>query len=450
MSETQGTIILADDEAPMRESAAQWLSLAGFRVLACASAPEALGRLETDFPGILITDVRMPGTDGLELLRQCREHDPDLPVVLMTGHGDVAMAVEAMRAGAYDFLEKPFAPETMIDIVRRALEKRALILENRVLKARLRQKSGMESRLLGQSAAMIELRETIADLAGTGVNVLVTGETGTGKEQVARCLHLAGKRAAHPFVALNCAAMPESVFESELFGFEAGAFTGAVKRRIGKLEYAHHGTLFLDEIESMPLNLQVKLLRVLQERMVERIGSNASIPVDFRVVAATKVDLLEASRSGAFREDLYYRLNVAEIRLPPLRDRREDIPLLFEHFCQAASLAFEREAPLPGPADLNTLMSHNWPGNVRELKNVAERFVIGQGRRPASEFLAHGAPEPDRSFTAQVAVFEKILLEQELARQGGDIGRVMSALKLPRRTLNEKMRRYGLRRRDYL
>ena len=449
MNETVSTILLTDDEAAMREACAQWLTLAGFTVVPCASASAALERLGCDFPGILVTDVRMPEVDGLELLARCRKRDPDLPVVMMTGHGDVAMAVQAMRAGAYDFLEKPFPPETMIDIVRRALEKRALVLENRRLRARLGQQAGMEGLLLGRSPAMAELRETIAELADTSVNVLVRGETGAGKEQVARCLHLAGRRAAKPLVALNCGALPESLFEGELFGSEAGAFTGAVKRRIGKLEHADGGTLFLDEIESMPLSLQVKLLRVLQERSIERLGGNQLIPVDFRTVAATKVDLLAASRAGTFREDLYYRLNVAEILIPPLRERREDIPLLFTHFCQGAAAAFEREAPLPGAEDLAALLAHDWPGNVRELKNVAERFVLGQGRRPLAQLLAQAPAPAERSFAAQVAAFERVLLEQELARHHGAIAPVMAALQLPQRTLNEKLRRYGLRRQDY-
>lgn len=449
MTEPQGIIIFTDDEESVRIAGEQWLSLAGFEVRPCASAEQALEQLGPDFPGILVTDVRMPRMDGLALLRLCRQQDPDLPVVLMTGHGDVAMAVQAMRDGAYDFLEKPFAPETMVEVVRRALEKRALVMENRLLRSRLRQSSEVETLLLGQSRAMSELRETIAELADTNANVLILGETGAGKEQVARCLHLGGKRGAHPLVALNCAAMPESIFESELFGHEAGAFTGAVKRRIGKLEHAHRGSLFLDEIESMPLSLQVKLLRVLQERVVERLGSNELTSVDFRVIAATKADLLEESRQGRFREDLYYRLNVAQIRIPPLRERREDIPLLFAHFSQLAAVSFEREAPGASRDDLHALMAHSWPGNVRELKNIAERFVLGGGKRPLLQLLSPGATGSECSFGAQMDAFERTLLEQELARHQGDIQAVLEALQMPRRTLNEKMRKFGLCRRHF-
>ncbi len=446
---TLGTIIFTDDEMAMRVAGQQWLTLAGFTVLTCESAEQALRHLRPDFPGIVVTDVRMPRMDGLTLLRKSLEEDPDLPVVLMTGHGDVAMAVQAMRDGAYDFLEKPFPPETLVDIVRRALEKRALVLENRSLRDRLKKKSGMETLLLGQSPVMVELRDLIADLADTAANVLILGETGVGKEQVARSLHSTGRRAGQPLVAINCAAMPETLFESELFGYEPGAFTGAGKRRIGKFEHAHRGTLFLDEIESMPLNLQVKLLRVLQERTVERLGSNTPIPVDFRLVAATKTDLLEACRRGIFREDLYYRLNVAEIFIPPLRKRREDIPLLFEHFTQVSAVAYEREAPDLGREDLQSLLAYPWPGNVRELKNTAERYVLGCGRRSLAKLLSPSAAPPEQSFGDQVDAFERSLLVQELARQRGDIQAVLAALKLPRRTLNEKMRRFGITRKDF-
>ncbi len=298
--------------------------------------------------------------------------------------------------------------------------------------------------------------ERVRALARTGarsdLNVIILGETGTGKELVARMIHDLSERADKPLVVVNCAAIPDELFESELFGHEPGAFTSAAKRRIGKLEHAHQGTLFLDEIESMPLNLQVKLLRVLQEKVVERLGSNELIPVDFRVVAATKTDLQAASQQGTFRDDLYYRLNVAEIHIPPLRDRREDIPLLFEHFCNLASISFQREAPRPSREDLQALMAHPWPGNVRELKNIAERFLIGgaERKRPLAEILRQSTHPPQRSFAAQVDAFEKCMLEQELARCRGNIKTVLKALGMPRRTLNEKMRKYGLNRKAYL
>lgn len=393
---------------------------------------------------MILSDVRMPGISGLELLKQVQQRDPDLPVILLTGHGDVPMAVEAMRDGAYDFLEKPFSPETLLSSLRRALDKRSLVLENRRLHEQADTREKIDSTLLGVSRALQTLRRQVVDLAALPVNVLIRGETGSGKELVARCLHDFGPRADKPFVALNCAAIPEQLFEAELFGHESGAFTGAQGKRIGKLEYADGGTLFLDEIESMPLAQQVKLLRVLQEQKLERLGSNQSIAVDLRIIAATKPDLLDEARAGRFREDLSYRLNVAQLRLPPLRDRREDIPLLYEHFAHAAAERLGRDvAPLSG-AQLSRLLSHDWPGNVRELANVAERQVLGLGE-PEPEAI-----DPGQSLAAQQEAFEAQCLRAALTRHKGDIKAVLNELQLPRRTFNEKMQRHGLAREMFL
>ena len=288
------------------------------------------------------------------------------------------------------------------------------------------------------------IRDRVLELAALPVNVLIRGETGSGKELIARCLHDFGPRAGKPFVALNCAAIPEQLFEAELFGHESGAFTGAQGKRIGKLEYADGGTLFLDEIESMPLAQQVKLLRVLQEQKLERLGSNQSIKVDLRIIAATKPDLLDEARAGRFREDLAYRLTVAELRLPPLRERREDIPLLYEHFAQNAGERLGRSvAPLSG-AQLSRLLSHDWPGNVRELANAAERQVLGLGE-PEPDAI-----EPGQSLAAQQEAFEAQCLRAALSRHKGDIKAVLNELQLPRRTLNEKMQRHGLTREQFL
>ncbi|MBC3208027.1 sigma-54-dependent Fis family transcriptional regulator [Pseudomonas sp. SWRI111] len=433
------SVMVVDDESSIRSAVEQWLSLSGFAVQLFSRAEECLAALPAHFPGVILSDVRMPGMGGLELLAQVQRRDADLPLILLTGHGDVPMAVAAMRDGAYDFLEKPFSPETLLGSLRRALEKRRLVLENRALHEQADNRARLDATLLGVSRGLQTLRRQVLDLAALPVNVLIRGETGSGKELVARCLHDFGPRADKPFVALNCAAIPEQLFEAELFGHESGAFTGASGKRIGKLEYADGGTLFLDEIESMPLAQQVKLLRVLQEQKLERLGSNQSIRVDLRIVAATKPDLLDEARAGRFREDLAYRLNVAELRLPPLRERREDIPLLFENFAQSAAQRLGRTFPPLTGAQLSHLLSHDWPGNVRELANVAERQVLG---------LDEPAPgiDPGQSLAAQQEAFEAQCLRSALTRHKGDVKAVLEELQLPRRTFNEKMQRHGLSR----
>ncbi|MFS2161091.1 sigma-54-dependent transcriptional regulator [Pseudomonas sp. Pseusp122] len=434
------SVIVVDDEAPIREAVEQWLSLSGFDVQVFSRAEDCLAQLPEHFPGVILSDVRMPGMSGLELLARVQARDADLPLILLTGHGDVPMAVEAMRDGAYDFLEKPFSPETLIINLRRALEKRRLVLENRRLHEQADTRTQLEATLLGVSPPLQALRRQVLDLSQLPVNVLIRGETGSGKELVARCLHDMGPRAGKPFVALNCAAIPEQLFEAELFGHESGAFTGAQGRRIGKLEYASGGTLFLDEIESMPLAQQVKLLRVLQDQRLERLGSNQSLTVDLRIIAATKPDLLEEARAGRFREDLAYRLNVAELRLPPLRERREDIPLLFSHFARTAAERLGRPVPELSGQQLAQLLGSDWPGNVRELANAAERQILGLG--PPSADL----PQAGQSLAAQQEAFEAHCLRSALSRHKGDIKAVLNELQLPRRTLNEKMQRHGLLR----
>jgi two-component system C4-dicarboxylate transport response regulator DctD len=439
-----GQVIVVDDEAAIREAVQQWLELSGFRVRSCASAEQALSLIDRDFPGVVISDVRMPGTNGLQLLDKVLELDRDLPVIMVTGHGDVPMAVHALRQGAYDFIEKPFTPERLLESVRRALDKRRLVCENRKLRQQFAFKDHIEAQLLGVSRPMENLRRQILELAGTSVNILIRGDTGSGKERVARCLHDFSARVAKPFVALNCAAIPESIFESELFGHESGAFTGAQGKRVGRIEHADGGTLFLDEVESLPLAQQVKLLRVLQEKTLERLGSNRSIQVDLRVISAAKPDLLDEVRGGRFREDLFYRLNVATVQIPPLRERREDIPLLFDHFAHEAALRHNREAPPLAPGDLARLLGHDWPGNVRELINAAERHALGLSTPGET------AEVGDRqSLAEQMEAFEAQCLHNALLRCQGNIAQAMTLLQLPRRTLNEKMQRHGLQRSSY-
>jgi DNA-binding NtrC family response regulator len=439
VSEPLSVLVIEDDPA-VRLGCMQALELEGIPVSGVASAEEAQTLIHPGFAGIVVSDVRLPGSSGMELLRLLRKNDPALPVLLITGHGEVTMAVQAMKDGAYDFIEKPFSPERLIDAARRALEQRRLHLEVAELRARLQTRIALEARLIGRSPAIERLREMVADLADTSASILIHGETGTGKELVARCLHEASHRHGDPFVALNCGGLSESLFESEVFGHEAHAFTGANKRRIGKIEFANNGTLFFDEIESMPMPQQVKLLRVLQERTVERLGSNTPIPVNCRILAATKSDLKAMGDSGSFRSDLYYRLNVVTLELPPLRERREDIPLLFEHFLLQAAARYNRTAPVLEPDEQALLLRHDWPGNVRELRNVAERFALGI-RQP----LLPEVPASDTlSLARSVEDFERILIAEAMRRHDGNLSRASEALKIAKTTLFDKIRKYQL------
>ncbi|QNH07221.1 two-component response regulator AauR [Ectopseudomonas composti] len=434
------TVLIVEDDPHVLLGCQQALALEEIHSIGVSSAEEALAQVDADFAGIVVSDIRLPGIDGLELLTRLKQRDPSLPVVLITGHGDIGMAVSAMRDGAYDFMEKPFSPERLVDVARRALEQRSLAREVSALRRQLAGRQALEQRIIGRSPAMQQLRELIANVADTNANVLIEGETGTGKELIARCLHDFSRRQNKQFVALNCGGLPESLFESEIFGHEAHAFTGAGKRRIGKIEHADGGSLFLDEIESMPLGLQIKLLRVLQEHSLERLGSNQSIRVDCRVIAATKSDLDELGKRGEFRSDLYYRLNVVTLELPPLRERREDIALLFEHFLQLAALRFDRGVPELDRHTLAALMAHDWPGNVRELRNVAERFALGLPVFKKSGLADSNGP----GFNEAVEAFERNLLAGALERHDGNLSQAAQALGLAKTTLFDKVKKYGL------
>ncbi|MEP3430020.1 MAG: sigma-54 dependent transcriptional regulator [Roseibium sp.] len=438
------TVLLIDDEEDLRRSLSQGLELSGQDVYATGSPDDALERISREFYGVLVTDIRMPGTDGFAVMKRAFEIDPAMPVVLITGHGDVPLAVEAMRAGAYDFMEKPFSVSRLASVVERALDKRRLVLENRKLREELADRTGLESRLVGRTPAMELLRKNVSALAATDADVLILGETGSGKEVVSRALHDEGPRKDKPFVALNCGALPAEIIESELFGHEKGAFTGASGQRIGKLEHAHGGTVFLDEIESMPLELQVKLLRVIETRTIERLGSNKSIELDVRFIAATKENLEAAGKEGRFRLDLFYRLNVVNVEIPSLRDRLEDIPLLFRHLAVEARARYRREIPDIMDGYLADLMTRDWPGNVRELRNIADRFVLGLEQA--------GQPESDQGSTLfeQVASYEKALISAELKRNEGAIKPTYETLGLSRKALYEKMRKYGLEKENMM
>ncbi len=448
-----GKVIFVDDEHYVRQSRRQTLELAKFEVTTLSNGEDALHMLDAHWPGILVTDIKMPGMNGLELLERVVHLDKDIPVVLLTGHGDIPMAVKAMQLGAYDFIEKPCPTEQFLEIVRRAMEKREPVMENRKLKQELASNRNRETKILGRCEAVERLNHIIRNVAESDADVLVLGETGTGKELVASTLHQQSRRRDRPFVPLNCGALPPTLIESELFGHEAGAFTDASRRRIGKFEHAHGGTIFLDEIESMPLDMQVRLLRVLQERVIERLGSNQPINVDIRIIAATKVDLKEASARGEFREDLYYRLNVVNLQLPPLRQRKEDIPLLFQHFVDEATRRYNYDPPTIPRAFMQELMDRAWEGNIRELKNEAERFVLGLASNPVDN---SGKPHSSKTIdngsgnlNDLVRVFEKTAIERELKRQSGDIKKTYLALGIPRQTLYDKMNKYGLKRSQF-
>ncbi|MFZ6710763.1 sigma-54-dependent transcriptional regulator [Undibacterium sp. TC9W] len=439
---TQMLAILIEDEQAVRLATTQTLELGGFEVQACASAELADAYIKAGYAGIIVTDVRLPGKSGLDVLEKVRGIDAELPVIIITGHGDVSMAVEAMRHGAYDFLEKPFAAERLLDACLRAQEKRRLVMENRKLKLSWLNHAATPD-LIGQSPQIEKVRKFIQSIGPTQVDVLINGATGSGKEVVARQLHLASGCKGE-FVAINCGALPESVFESEIFGHEAGAFTSAQKRRIGKLEYAQGGTVFLDEIESMPLNLQIKLLRVLQERSLERLGGNQLIALDCRIIAATKMDLLKLSAQGQFREDLYYRLSVVTMHLPRLNERREDIPLLLSYFVQRAALRYQKQAPLLSPIHMQQWMQADWQGNVRELRNFADQLVLG-----VAEFADLPAPHTGQvqamaaySLPEKLDVYEASLIQVALEKSANNVAAAAEALGIPKKTLYDKMKKY--------
>lgn len=448
-NEPNPTILLVDDDPQITGSLGQWLELSDFTVFIASSADDGEAIIEAGRAvDVVLSDVRMPGRDGLDLLRALRQRDPGLPVVMLSGHADVPMAVEALKAGAFDFLTKPADPERVVAVLRNAAAQNRLRRRVAALEARLSEANALENRLIGHSSGMVALRGEVAALAALPIDVILVGETGTGKEVVAEALHAASGRAGR-FVAVNCAAIPADIFESELFGHESGAFTGAREKRVGKLEYASGGTLLLDEIESMPLTAQGKILRVLQERTIERLGSNRSIPVDLRVIAATKTDLRAAAAANLFRLDLYYRLAGVELRLPPLRERSEDIPILFSVFASRMAERAGRKAPEASEALEAALRRHDWPGNVRELRRAAERFALGLDPGLTSREPASALPSArEAGLTERVARFEAEVIREALQKAGGSIAAVVEMLGIPRRTLNEKMQRHGIRRED--
>ena len=440
-------ILVIDDEPLLREFLGETLQRQGYEVLEAGGADEAVEKVEAAVPDIVLLDIRMKGRDGLAFLPELKLLCPDAPVLMMTGHGTVESAVQAMRLGAFDYLTKPFSADVVELAVERAAAVGALRRENADLRGRLSLQLAVDT-LVGRSRSMDELRSTIRLVAPSPSTVLIQGESGTGKEVVARAIHEGSTRSSKPFVKINCAAVPPGLLESELFGHEKGAFTGASQRTAGRFEQAHGGTLLLDEISEMELSLQPKLLRVLQEREFYRVGGREMVRVDVRVVATTNAELRERVRSGAFREDLYYRLNVVPIRLHPLRERREDIPLLAGHYLARGAEANGKPGIRLGRAAMESLLTHDWPGNVRELINAVERAaILCPGDEVGPEHLvldlglpgqAHGEPVGDT-----LAEREKAWILEILSAEGQNRTRTAKRLGVSVRTIRNKLALYA-------
>jgi two-component system response regulator PilR (NtrC family) len=449
-------LLFVDDEESLRRPTAERLIDRGFEVVEAGSGEQALELLDQFAFDLLVTDLRLPGMDGTQVIDAARQRYPAIVAIVITGYGTVRDAVEAIKKGASDFITKPFHFDELMHVIQTSLERGQLRSENAYLRSQLEERYQFEG-IIGRSRAMQPLFSMLETVARTSSTVLVTGETGTGKEVIAKAIHHNSPRKAHRFVAVNCGAIPETLLEAELFGHERGAFTGAVAMRAGKFEHANKGTLFLDEIGTMSLSLQTKLLRALAERSFERVGGNQTIKVDVRVIAATNAPIKEMIKEGTFREDLYYRLNVFPVTLPPLRERREDIPLLIKHFL----VKFAPEAPPQvSQGAMRALMAYDWPGNVRQLENAVERAVTMRGARPEidvgdlpPEMLEAPAatstpyvdmPEDGLDLNAYLTGIEKDLVRVALERTRGNRNKAAELLRIKRTTLVEKMKRLGL------
>ena len=437
------TVVFVDDEEELRHATGQTLMLADIPAVIVDRAELALAQISRGFPGVLVTDIRMPGQDGLWLMRKVLELDPEFPVILVTGHGDVNLAVQSMREGAYDFIEKPFAPSRLVSIINRALDKRRLTIENRALKREVGGRDKLEARLIGRSDAMVALRKEIRTIAATDADVLITGATGVGKDMTAHALHDLSARGPHPFVHINCAALPVDLVESELFGHEAGAFPGAMRARFGKFEFARQGTVFLDEIDSLSVSVQAKLLHAIQARKITRLGANDPVDLDIRIIAAAKSDLSAAVDAGTFRADLLYRLNVVTLHVPPLDARRDDIPSLFLNLAAQAAARYSKQTPDVPAHVLAQMATQDWPGNVRELRNAADRFVLGLDPTPTAAVADHA-----QTLAQKMADHERRLIKATLTAQGGSLKQTYETLGLSRKALYEKMQKYGLSKSD--
>jgi two-component system, NtrC family, response regulator AtoC len=466
-------ILVVDDEPNLRRVLSAQLMRDGYDVHTAVDGEQALRILQENHIDLVITDLRMPNMDGMELLRRALELDEELPVVMITAHGTVDNAVEALKTGAFDYITKPFDQGEVRIIVKKALRTRDLAATEATRPAPSATQEGARYGIIGRSAGILELYAVLDRVADTPTTVLITGESGTGKELVARALHENSSRAEKPFIKVNCAAIPKDLMESELFGYERGAFTGAVGSKPGRFELASGGTLFLDEIGSIPVEMQVKLLRALQESEFERVGGIKTIHVDVRLVAATNSDLKKEIASGSFREDLYYRLNVVPIRLPSLQERAEDIPLLVRHFIGKFNARLKKRVSGIHPDAAALLAAYSWPGNIRELENVIERAVLfcdreelqvpdlppelrersAAARSPLAQepALATSAPAADglkEQVKAAMSRLERELINKALDQTGGNVTHAARLLKISRKGLQLKMKELGLRERD--
>jgi two-component system nitrogen regulation response regulator NtrX len=446
-------ILIVDDEESIRQTLGGILTDEGHEVVTAESGEEALRVVEEELPNLVLLDIWLPGIDGIEVLKAIKAGHPQILVVMMSGHGTIETAVKATKLGAFDFIEKPLSLEKVILIVNHALDLFRLEEENLILK----QKVSHEYELTGNSGLIQDLKEMMSIVAPTNAWILIMGENGTGKELVARSIHRQSRRAQKPFVEVNCAAIPEDLIESELFGHEKGAFTGATAMKRGKFDLANEGTIFLDEVADMSLKAQAKVLRILQEKKFERVGGNKLIPTDVRVLAATNKDLEKEMESGRFRQDLYYRLNVIPLRIPPLRDRKEDIPLLVDRFLK--DFALKEGEPEKRLTDevMATLIRHHWPGNVRELKNIIERLVIMTQTDVISkydlsplfeegktEMAPLGGDGTNDSLRIAKQDFERQYIIRKLREFDGNISRTAEAIGLERSNLHKKIKSYGL------
>jgi len=446
----QANILVIDDEATMRDSCRQTLSRGGNRVEVAEDGLSGLAMLKRESFDLVILDLKMPGLSGMEVLKKIKEDEPEAVVIVITGYATVESAVEAMKKGAYDFIPKPFTPDSLRMVVKRALEKRELALENVLLRSELKASFGPEV-IVGQSKSMKQVEELVLKVGPTDTTVLIFGESGTGKELVARAIHYHSSRRDKPFVAVDCGSLVENLFESELFGHVKGSFTGATATKYGRFELANGGTLFFDEIGNLSINTQTKLLRVLQEREIAKVGSSQVIKVDVRIVAATNKDLQKAVKAGTFREELFYRLSVVPIALPPLRERRDEIPLLANHFLRKYNKKRRKNIRAISDRAMKALVEYDWPGNVRELENAIERAVVLSENdviKP-SDLLYYGLTvetpsASDATETKRLIDVEREHIAKMLKMFNGHRGKAAKSLGIDRKTLRSKLKKYGI------